>query len=72
MKQRVKLGISFYADTPMILLDEPATNLDKMGYDWYIEEIHQLIGEKIILVCSNRTDEYEFCKNSIDILDYKK
>ncbi len=28
MKQRLKLGIAFYADTPLLMLDEPATNLD--------------------------------------------
>jgi ABC-type multidrug transport system ATPase subunit len=28
MKQRVKLGQAFFSDTPVILLDEPTTNLD--------------------------------------------
>jgi ABC-type multidrug transport system ATPase subunit len=72
MKQRVKLGVAFYADTPMILLDEPATNLDKSGFDWYLEEIHKVMQEKMIFVCSNRQDEYSFCSNFIDILAYKK
>ncbi len=72
MKQRVKLGIAFYADAPMLLLDEPATNLDKAGFNWYLEEIHKVIQEKMIFVCSNRQDEYSFCSNFIDILAYKK
>jgi len=71
MKQRVKLGIAFYADTPMLLLDEPATNLDKAGFDWYREEIDKVLQEKMIFVCSNRQDEYSFCTNFIDILAYK-
>ena len=71
MKQRLKLGIAFYADAPLILLDEPAANLDKSGFDWYFEEIEKILKEKMIFVCSNRKEEYEFCNNFINILDYK-
>ena len=71
MKQRLKLGIAFYADSPILLLDEPATNLDISGFDWYLEEIEKVIKEKMILVCSNRKDEYEFCNKYINILEYK-
>jgi ABC-type multidrug transport system ATPase subunit len=72
MKQRVKLGIALYADTPMLLLDEPATNLDRAGFEWYLSEIQKVLNEKLIFVCSNRKDEYSFCNNFIDILAYKK
>ena len=72
MKQRLKLGVAFYADTPLLLLDEPATNLDQAGFDWYLEEIQKVLQEKMIFVCSNRKDEYSFCSNFIDILAYKK
>jgi ABC-type multidrug transport system ATPase subunit len=71
MKQRVKLGIAFYSDAPLLLLDEPATNLDSGGFEWYLEEIHKVLNEKLIIVCSNRKDEYSFCNNFIDILAYK-
>lgn len=71
MKQRLKLGVAFYADTPVLLLDEPATNLDVSGFDWYLEEIEKVVKEKMIFVCSNRKDEYEFCDKFIHILDYK-
>lgn len=71
MKQRLKLGIAFYADSPILLLDEPATNLDISGFDWYLEEIKKVLKEKMILVCSNRKDEYEFCDKYINILEYK-
>lgn len=72
MKQRVKLGVAIYADTPLLLLDEPATNLDSKGFDWYIREIEKVIDEKMVFICSNRKDEYSFCQKFIDILDYKK
>ena len=72
MKQRLKLGISLYSTSPLLLLDEPATNLDSDGMDWYFEEIEKVVQEKMIFVCSNRSDEYAFCKRNLDILDYKK
>lgn len=71
MKQRLKLGIAFYADVPLLLLDEPATNLDSNGFDWYLEEIEKVAKEKTIFVCSNRKEEYDFCDKFIHILDYK-
>ena len=71
MKQRLKLGIALYADTPILLFDEPATNLDTKGLDWYLEETSRIREEKLIIVCSNREDEYSFCKTYINILDFK-
>lgn len=71
MKQRLKLGIALYADTPLLLLDEPATNLDDAGFDWYLDEISKVLEEKMIFVCSNRKDEYSFCDKYINILDFK-
>ena len=71
MKQRLKLGIAFYSDSALILLDEPATNLDTLGIDWYLEEIDKILKEKLIFVCSNRKEEYQFCRNLIDILEFK-
>ena len=72
MKQRLKLGISFYADTPLLLLDEPATNLDKSGLSWYLDEVTKLVEDKMVLVCSNRPEEYSFCTDFIDILEHRK
>src|SRR5690606_22363249 len=40
MKQRLKLGLCLFSDVPLLLLDEPASNLDKKGIAWYQELIH--------------------------------
>ena len=37
----------------------------------YLSEIEKVMGEKTIFVCSNREDEYDFCKKNINILAYK-
>jgi len=67
MKQRVKLGLALFSDTPILMLDEPTTNLDSKGTDWYLEEITKQLNKKIIIICSNQRHEYEFCEEIIKV-----
>ncbi len=71
MKQRVKLAQAIFSDSPLLLLDEPCTNLDSAGYDLYHTLISTYCGNKTIIVSSNDQHEFSFCKKSISILDYK-
>jgi ABC-type multidrug transport system ATPase subunit len=71
MKQRVKLILAFCADTPILLLDEPTSNLDEQGIAWYNSLIEKFIFDRLVIVCSNQNHEYEFCQNRIHISDYK-
>lgn len=71
MKQRVKLAQAIFADVPVILLDEPCTNLDQTGYALYHQLIEAYAKEKLIIVSSNDLQEYDFCKEVINIKDYK-
>ncbi len=71
MRQRVKLGICFYGDTPLILLDEPTTNLDHNGIDWYLKHIEMIKKERTIMVSSNSEVEFSFCQEKIEISDFK-
>jgi ABC-type multidrug transport system ATPase subunit len=67
MKQRLKLGLAFYSDTPVLLLDEPTSNLDKAGVVWYSQQIAQSLESRIVIICSNQPYEYEFCKRRLHI-----
>ena len=72
MKQRVKLVLAIMSDTPLLLLDEPLSNLDQNGVDWYRSLIENHAGNKIILVCSNNIrEEIFFCNRVLNIHDYK-
>lgn len=71
MKQRVKLAQAILSDTPCILLDEPCTNLDTEGIQLYHRLINKYCGDRLIIVSSNDKQEYDFCKEVINILDYK-
>ncbi|PSL06227.1 ATP-binding cassette domain-containing protein [Cecembia rubra] len=71
MKQRLKLGLCFYSDVPLILLDEPSSNLDEKGLHWYLELIGEYGQNKTILICSNEPKEYGFCQHKIHVEDFK-
>ena len=71
MKQRVKLAQAIFADTPILLLDEPCTNLDQQGVEQYREWIETYGRNRLIIVASNDPREYFFCKEQIVIEDYK-
>ena len=71
MKQRVKLAQAIFSDTPILLLDEPCTNLDAVGYALYHQLINDYCSNKLVIVCSNDPAEFDFCKERISISDYK-
>jgi ABC-type multidrug transport system, ATPase component len=71
MKQRVKLALACYADTPALLLDEPTSNLDQSGVDWYIHLIERTKAGRLLIVCSNQEREYAFCDHNLLVTNYK-
>lgn len=72
MKQRVRLGLALLSDVPVVLLDEPTSNLDKDGISWYLEQVNENnFTEQLLLIASNQTYEYEFCKNIISVQAFK-
>ena len=71
MKQRLKVALAVLADVPVVLLDEPTTNLDEQGVAWYLDLIKNYGGNRLIIVCSNTAREYSFCSTTIDVLDFK-
>jgi ABC-type multidrug transport system ATPase subunit len=71
MKQRLKLGLALLADVPMVLLDEPTTNLDQKGFEWYLELVNKFSANRLLIICSNLEREYSFCTERIDVTNYK-
>ncbi len=72
MKQRLKLAQAIFSQSPVLLLDEPCTNLDKNGIALYHRLIEKYCGSKLIIVSSNDEVEYSFCKEIISIQEFKK
>jgi ABC-type multidrug transport system ATPase subunit len=72
MKQRVKLAQAICSDTPFLLLDEPCTNLDISGINLYQQLLDKYCNSRLVIVSSNDETEYRFCRERINITDYKK
>jgi len=72
MKQRVKLAQTLFSDTSIVLLDEPCTNLDSTGIELYHKLVDEYCKDRLLVVSSNDEVEYQFCKERINISDYKK
>jgi ABC-type multidrug transport system ATPase subunit len=71
MKQRLKLGLAFLSSSNAIFLDEPTTNLDEQGIQWYLDMVSKLEPTKLVLISSNDKREYNFCDETLNINDYK-
>jgi len=71
MKQRLKLALAFCSDTPLLMLDEPTSNLDTQGVDWYLGLVQQFSAGRLTIICSNQEHEYSFCDEYLSITDYK-
>lgn len=71
MKQRVKLAQCIFSDTALVLLDEPCTNLDSTGINLYHSLIQEYCSNRLVVVSSNDEVEYGFCREKINISDYK-
>jgi len=73
MKQRLKLGLALYAAAPLLLLDEPTTNLDAQGAAWYQQHLAEARGPaRTVIISSNVPAEYATCEAVVRITDFQK
>ena len=72
MKQRVKLAQAIFSNVPILLLDEPITNLDEEGIALYHHMVKTYCNDRLVIVSSNDKSEYDFCTEIINIKNYKQ
>ena len=53
MKQRLKLALAIFDQAPILLLDEPCSNLDQEGIQTYHQLMQAYAMHKLIIVASN-------------------
>ncbi len=58
MKQRLKLGLCFFTDCPVMLLDEPSSNLDERAMNWYRDNLTKYSADRLVIIASNNRQEY--------------
>jgi ABC-2 type transport system ATP-binding protein len=71
MKQRLKLALAICSNRPILLLDEPSTNLDRQGVDWFLNLLDNYKKNRLLIIASNVPEDLVVCDQSINILDFK-
>ena len=73
MRQRLKLALAICSNSPILLLDEPTTNLDVQGVEWYRGLMQQYTegSNRLVIIASNAEHDYDFCDATLNILDFK-
>ncbi len=66
MKQRTKLITAFYFENDLILMDEPTSNLDEEGFQWWKNSL-EFIENKLVVIASNDQKEIETCSNRLSL-----
>lgn len=68
MKQRVKLALAILSSAPVLLLDEPLSNLDRDGAAWYSSVLPRYAANKTVVICSNFIEaETEICRKFLNL-----
>lgn len=71
MKQRLRLALAVCSETPLLLLDEPTTNLDLEGIDWYKNLVEKFGQGRTVVIASNDPVDIDFCDKRLSISDFK-
>lgn len=68
MKQRVRLLLAVLSQSSALLLDEPSSNLDAAGIEWYRALLRSYGLDRLVIVASNhQLPEYDFCRHAIEL-----
>ena len=66
--QVLKLAQAFYSNSPVLLFDEPTTNLDAKGIAWYQEQTLKCKTNRLVVIASNQQNEYAFVDEVLSIV----
>jgi ABC-type multidrug transport system ATPase subunit len=68
MRQRLRLAVSLFSKADLILLDEPLSNLDPKGVEWYRNLVQNERQGRTLIIGSNFDErEMDFCSYHIRV-----
>ncbi len=71
MVQRLRLALAIFFESPILLLDEPTSHLDREGIDWYKTLINEYSDNRCLIISSNNSEDYyDRCDAILNIEDF--
>lgn len=70
-RQKVKLALAICNTDPLLLLDEPGTNLDESNYSWFADKIRRYQADKLICIATNESRDLVLCQETITMRQSK-
>ena len=67
MRQRVLLGSALYADTPLLLLDEPTVTLDEQSVSWFHNQLAASCKNRLVIIASNDEHDLKGCERVLQL-----
>ncbi|MEM7550112.1 MAG: ATP-binding cassette domain-containing protein [Bacteroidota bacterium] len=68
--QRLKLILAINSISDVLALDEPLSNLDFEGIDWYKKKIAGIDDSRVLILASNNKEEFSFTHKELQIADF--
>jgi heme exporter protein A len=69
MKQRLKYALAWMERPPLLLLDEPRTNLDAEGIAMALGLVEEQRKSGIVIIATNEQEDVEVCSSRISLAD---
>lgn len=67
MKQRLKLGLAILADSSVLFLDEPISNLDDRAKLWCKQLLQNHCKDRLVIIASNEPEDFELVNYKIQL-----
>ena len=65
--QKLKTAFCLFSESPVLLLDEPLTNMDKKGELWFESIIKEIQSQKILIFAGNTDSETKWSNETIQL-----
>ena len=70
MRQRLRLALALAMESDILILDEPTSNLDDFGKQWYQEILSRYLGDRTLIIASNEKADLKVCTEVLELTDY--
>ncbi|NJC24629.1 ABC transporter ATP-binding protein [Neolewinella antarctica] len=67
MRQRVLLGTALFADTPLLVLDEPTVTLDAQARAWFQDRLSEAKRGRLTVIASNDEEDLRQCSRIVSL-----